>query len=203
MEQSIDNFTNRKSIQLPEGGKDPIERILAAYGFTSRLTLCKHLNVSQSTMANRVARGNFPADWIIICAMETNATLEWLTFGQGPMFADKSDAKNLRMEHKTITNGVVSAANWVSVDASLMPSNLKSPFLITFEKQLYVVDQFDEEINDGLWLIEFDGFTSIRELYRFPAGRIRVENGKASFECHVDEIAVQGKVISRTEFISE
>ncbi|MDU3234196.1 MAG: helix-turn-helix transcriptional regulator, partial [Citrobacter koseri] len=77
------DFTNRKSIQLPHGGKDPIERICAAYGFTSRQALCRHLDVSQSTMANRVTRGNFPADWVLICAMETGASLDWLVFGRG------------------------------------------------------------------------------------------------------------------------
>lgn len=188
-------------MRLPEGGKEPIERIMAAYGFTSRLTLCNHLSVSQSTMANRIARGNFPADWVLICAMETNAALEWLTFGQGPIFANKWDMNNLRLEHKVITNGNVSSADWVHVGASLLPQNLKSPFFITFEKQRYVVDHFDGEINDGLWLIEFDGLVSVRELYRFPGGRVRIENGKASFECAVAEIKLLGKVISKTEFM--
>ncbi|MGL5005776.1 phage repressor protein CI [Plesiomonas sp.] len=195
------NFTNRKPVRLPEGGKEPIDRIMAAYGFTSRLTLCNHLSVSQSTMANRIARGNFPADWVLICAMETNAALEWLTFGQGPIFANKGDMNNLRLEHKVISNGNVSSADWVHVDVSLLPQNLKSPFFITFEKQRYVVEHFDGEINDGLWLIEFDGLVSVRELYRFPGGRVRIENGKASFECAVAEIKLLGKVISKTEFM--
>ncbi|MEN4656864.1 helix-turn-helix domain-containing protein [Pantoea agglomerans] len=46
-------------------------------------TLCRHLNVFQSTMANRIMRGNFPADWVLICSMETCTSLEWLTYGRG------------------------------------------------------------------------------------------------------------------------
>lgn len=201
MKQSTVDFTNRKAMQLPNGGKEPIDRILAAYGYTSRLTLCKHLDVSQSTMANRVARGNFPSDWILICAMETNASLEWLTYGTGPMFSDNSGPKNLILEHKTISNGNFTETGWVSIDASIMPENLTAPFLVTFEKQLYVVDSVSSEINDGLWLIEFDGFISVRELYRIPSERIRVENGKASFECKSDEIKVLGKVAVKATYM--
>ncbi|WP_316247626.1 helix-turn-helix domain-containing protein [Pantoea agglomerans] len=46
-------------------------------------TLCRHLNVSQSTMANRIVCGNFPADWVLIFSMETGTSLEWLTYGHG------------------------------------------------------------------------------------------------------------------------
>ena len=63
------------------------------------------------------------------------------------------------------------------------------------------MDVTEVEITDGLWLIEIDGPVSVKELYRFPGGRIRVENGKASFECKADEIKVLGKVVARTEYL--
>ncbi|WP_047706757.1 phage repressor protein CI [Plesiomonas sp. ZOR0011] len=200
MRQSTEDFTKRKAIKLPDGGKEPIERIMAAYGYTSRLALCKHLDVSQSTLANRVSRGNFPADWVLICSMETGATLEWLIYGKGPVYSDNTSPQNLILERKTISNGNFTDTDWVSIDASIMPTDLTSPFLVTFEKQLYVVDSFNGKINDGLWLIEFDGFVSVRELYRIPSERVRVENGKASFECQTDEIKILGQIISKTEF---
>ena len=40
------------------------------------------------------------------------------------------------------------------------------------------------------------------KIFRFPGGRIRVENGKASFECQVQDIKVFGKVILKTEQLS-
>jgi len=46
------------------------------------------------------------------------------------------------------------------------------------------------EITDGLWLIEIEKPISVKELYRFHGERIRVENGKASFECKADDIKV-------------
>ncbi|HBE5224751.1 TPA: phage repressor protein CI [Escherichia coli] len=63
------------------GGQKVIERILMAYGFKSRQAFCNHLGISQSTMANRYARDTFPADWIVICSLETGASIKWLAFG--------------------------------------------------------------------------------------------------------------------------
>ncbi|WP_162882498.1 helix-turn-helix transcriptional regulator, partial [Serratia marcescens] len=48
------------------GGQSVIDRILKAYGFSSRQAFCNHLGISQSTMANRYARDTFPADWVVI-----------------------------------------------------------------------------------------------------------------------------------------
>lgn len=200
MERSTKDFTSRKAPTLPEGGKDPIERIVQAYGFSSRQALCRHLDVSQSTMANRIMRGNFPADWVLICAMETGTSLEWLTYGRGDSNITNQDSSPTKIELKNITNGKFSSSDWVGYDAQLLPGEVNAPLLIRFEKQTFLVDETEAEVTDGLWLIEIDGLVSVKELYRFPGGRIRVENGKASFECKAEEIKVLGKVVARTEY---
>jgi hypothetical protein len=124
------DLTNRKSIKLPEGGKDPIDRICAAYGFTSRQALCRHLDVSQSTMANRVMRGNFPSDWVLICAMETGASLDWLVYGRGevPDFAAESEKPKMNMmqiktllRYTKIQNGVIHHQKQIVVSTELIP----------------------------------------------------------------------------------
>lgn len=201
MERSTKDFTSRKVPVLPEGGKEPVERIVKAYGLSSRQALCRHLNVSQSTMANRIMRGNFPADWVLICSMETGASLEWLTYGTGNPNITDQDNTSTKIELKKITNGIFSSSDWVEYDAQLLPSDVKAPLLVNFEKQNYLVDMTAAEITDGLWLIEIDKLISVKELYRFPGGRIRVENGKASFECKAEEIKVLGKVVARTEYL--
>ncbi|HFN7020625.1 TPA: phage repressor protein CI [Klebsiella pneumoniae] len=184
-----------------KGGQPVIERILKAYGFTTRQALCNHLGISQSTMANRYARNTFPSDWTVICSLETGASLLWLTTGDGVMFEDEDEAEvaTKTLRHLTITNGVITSQSEVVYDSSLIPSGLSAPFLVTFENSVYLVDNHDGEINDGWWLIEIDGLTSIREVFRFPGGRIRIENGRASFECQSQEIKVLGKVLSHTQ----
>jgi len=72
---------------------------------------------------------------------------------------------------------------------------------VHFKKQNYLIDMTTAEITDGIWLIEIDKLISVEELYRFPGGRIRVEIGKASFECKADDIKVLGKVVARTEYL--
>lgn len=208
-------LTNRKSIQLPEGGKEPIDRICTAYGFTSRQALCRHLNVSQSTMANRVSRGNFPADWVLICAMETGAPLEWLIYGQpdqrqhieGPVYQVQSDANlnnslgTSHLDYISIHNGLVTHQKAISVPHELLPENTTAPRIIKFDGIMWIVDNFSGELVDGYWLIEMDGIASIREIYRLPGGRLRVENGKASFECNASDMDILGKVVGRLNFM--
>ena len=85
----------RECISQNRGGKEVIARILEAYGFNTRISLCNQLGVSQSTMANRYARDTFPADWVIVCHLETGASLIWLSTGVGSKFVDGRDDKTL------------------------------------------------------------------------------------------------------------
>lgn len=205
---SIKNITKhhipqrlRTEIMQNKGGQPVIERILKAYGFTTRQALCNHLGISQSTMANRYARNTFPADWAVICHLETGVSLLWLAAGEGPMLEDQAEAGAVTrtLKHLVITDGVSTSQNEIIYDASLIPAGLSAPYVVTFESSVYLVDNHEGEINDGWWLVEIDGLTSIREVFRFPGGRIRIENGRASFECATSDVKVLGKVISKTE----
>ncbi|WP_228706637.1 helix-turn-helix transcriptional regulator [Klebsiella pneumoniae] len=62
-------YLNEIKINPNQGGKAAIERLVKAYGFTTRQALADHLGVSKSTLANRYMRDTFPADWIIQCAL--------------------------------------------------------------------------------------------------------------------------------------
>lgn len=183
------------------GGKEVIARILEAYGFTTRIALCNQLGVSQSTMANRYARDTFPADWVIVCHLETGASLIWLSTGVGSKFVGVNDAATVRLKCINITNGNIKTQNDMIADASTIPEGLQSPFMLISDKTTYLADRYDGELVDGMWFIEIDGIASVRELYRFPGGRVRIENGKASFECFVKDIVVLGKIVSKTDYI--
>lgn len=191
----------RESVESNKGGKEVIFRIVEAYGFSSRQALCNHLGVSQSTLANRSARDTFPADWVIICHVETGASLTWLSTGKGVPFEDAPNSRTVILERKKISNGFLEDAGDHLLDGEHLQSGLTSPFIVEADRSIYLVDSYEGEIVDGMWLIEFDKLVSIRELVRFPGGRVRVENGKASFECQANEISTLGKVISKTEYL--
>lgn len=200
MEESTKKYSNRKPIILPEGGKEPVDRIMKAYGFRNRQALCDHLQVSKSTMANRIMRGNFPADWVIICAMETGVSLHWLTTGEGPIHMDaKLDTTSL--PRKKLSNGNIIEDGYFIFDKRILPENMNYPFAVTLEDAVFVIETFDESQNiiDGMWLIEIDHVTIIRELVRLPSNRVRIEDKKHSFESTIDEIRVLGKVLCKTE----
>lgn len=196
-----DMIAVRDAVSQNRGGKEVIARILEAYGFSTRIALCKQLGVSQSTMANRYARDTFPADWVMICHLETGASLVWLSTGNGSKFIEGKDSNVFSLRHIDITNGSMTLLRDLQFDRAMIPDGLSKPFMVSFDKTSYLADTYDGELVDGVWFIEIDGISSVRQIYRFPAGRARIENGRASFDCHISEIKVLGKIITKTEFI--
>lgn len=183
------------------GAKEAIERILAAYGFTSRLQLCKQLGVSKSALSNRVFRDNFPADYILQCALETGASLAWLATGQGTPFPDGSkEVANLdeitqpQLKRCKISNSELIEDGFAVFDKSLIPSDVTKPLLIATKEQTYLIDEAATEVQNGLWLVDTDGLIGIKKILRIPAGRIRVSDNDGTFDCGVDDIDLLGKV---------
>lgn len=195
------NSISRFNFPSQSGGKEAINRILQAYGFTTRQALCDRLGVSQSTMANRWMRDTFPHDWLLACHLDTGTPLLWLATGEGNRPTSQDIDSGLTLSYKEISNGVYGTAELVRYDSRLVPADVESPFLVKFENTIYLVDTFSGEINDGVWLIEIDRLASIRQVYRLPGSRLRVENGPVSFECKTSDINVAGRVISSTEFM--
>lgn len=183
------------------GGKEAITRVLQAYGFSTRQALCEHLGVSQSTMANRWMRDTFPHDWLIACHLDTGTSLLWLATGQGSPGVEGAPENGLRLQYKEITNGIISNTRVVQYDSLLIPKNATNLSLVKFEGDVYLVEEYKGEVNDGVWFIEIDCFYSIRRIYRLPGSRLRVENGPASFECEASGILVLGKIIGKTTFM--
>lgn len=191
----------RDSVTKNRGGKEAIERLLKAYGFTTRIALCSHLGISQSTMANRYSRDTFPADWMLICAADTGASLTWLATGKGQPFTDAPESRIVIFSRRKISNGIIEEIGDSIHDKTSLPDGLTDPFVVISDKCTYLIDAYQGEVVDGLWLVEIDNIASIRELIRFPGGKIRVENGKASFDCQLEDITVLGKIIMKTMLI--
>lgn len=191
---------SRFNFSSQHGGRDAITRMLQAYGFNTRQALCDHLGVSQSTMANRWMRDTFPHDWLIACHLDTDVPLLWLCTGEGSSLANRNESKSISLVFNEITNGVFSSKGEITYDPKLIPNESTNPVAVKFENVIYLVDDFSGEITDGVWLFEIDGLLSIRQINRFPGGKLRVENGKASFECSATDVKVKGKVISILEY---
>ena len=68
------------------GGKDVIDCIQKAYGFAKRKDLSEHLGISPSTFSTWVSRSFFPVELVIRCVKETGARLDYVAYGNEPIF---------------------------------------------------------------------------------------------------------------------
>lgn len=192
------------------GGKEAIERLKQAYGLNTNLALCEQLNVSKSTMSNRLLRDSFPADWVIQCALETGVSLLWLATGHGEMYKGSEDHKKPRNETKgtvrplsklitpsipqaNLDNGALHSEGEVFLDHSLLSSPPENLLLVKATNDSYIVDQSLKQVSNGYWLVDIDGMKSIAKIARIPGNRIVVHQDDASFECSIDDIEVLGR----------
>ncbi|EON87840.1 phage repressor protein CI [Plesiomonas shigelloides] len=180
---------------------ETIERILQAYGFTSRLQLCNQLGISKSTLANRVFRGNFPADYVVKCSLETGASLAWLTTGHGEPFPEgQKEVTPLeqitqpKIEHFNLVDGTLIATDPVVLDRFLIPSDTTKPALVSHNSTIYLVDKDTSEVRNGTWLVDVEGIIGLKKVIRIPAGRVCISDNDGSFDCAIDEIKLIGKV---------
>lgn len=192
-------------MDFKNGGQAVINRLLEAYGFKTRQALCEQLKVSTSTMGTRWMRDIFPADWVIQCSIETGASLEWLSFGIGEMFAggrkkhsnETSNSANenllndvVSVPRKKVVDGNLYDSNFYMLDKAILPTNISKPVIIVSDDVSYVAENQISEITDGTWLVEIEGQVSVKELIRIPVGKVRVTAvpGGTCFECGINDL---------------
>lgn len=169
------------------GGKKVIERLVEAYGFTTRQALCDHLGVSKSTMATRYMRDIFPADWVLQCAIDTDASIIWLATGEGNCKENiKKDV--VKIPQKIIENGMLIEKELISIQKDFIINNLKDPVIVKEADRIYICDGSLKKIEDGNWLVQIDDHYSIRMITMLPGKRLRVANEATHFECKASEL---------------
>ncbi|MEL5573783.1 phage repressor protein CI [Serratia marcescens] len=181
-------------MDLVKGGRGAIERMVEAYGFSTRQALCEQLGVSKSTLATRYMRDSFPSDWVIQCALETGVSLQWLATGEGVQF-ENLQTDVVALPKKKIIKGELFDSSFLLFDKAFLPSNYGEVCIIADGDVLYLSEKKFESIQDGKWIISFDNKVSVREITVLPSDRVRVEAGKSPFECSKNEIEYVYKVI--------
>lgn len=180
-------------MDFSRGGKKVIERLVEAYGFTTRQALCDHLGISKSTMATRYMRDIFPADWVIQCVMETGVSIDWLVSGKGELTANFENTL-IDIEIHEIKNGKAIDHGTYKIDDFLLLKKIKSPLAIMVNKHVYICEREDTAISDGQWLVEIEGKLSIKKINLIPVKKIMVTGDDFSFECDVNDIKLIAKV---------
>lgn len=178
-----------------------LDRIIDAYGFSSKLMLAQHFEMASSSLAGRYKRDNFPADLVVRCVAETGANLEWLATGQGKMFDDE-ELDVLRLPKFKIIDGEQFNAGMAMFDKVLFKQGVpfpKEPIMVQDGQDYYIVDRQFGEVYDGKWLVKIDGKVSIRELTRMPMQRVRVSGVGMAFDCELKDLEIIGRVVKGIE----
>lgn len=181
------------NLDLDKGGRAAIERMIDAYGCGTKTALADLLGISKGTLSNRFLRDTFPADYVIQCALETGASLQWLATGEGDMFS-LAQTENIKIPRLKLVNGSLLESNFYLFDKTLLPSGLKRPLAIISDNNIYISEAEIQEVSDGKWVINIDGKASIRDIYLLPGESVAVKNDKISFECPIKELVTVAKV---------
>lgn len=173
-----------------------LDRICEVYGYTQKVQLARHFDITASSLQNRYTRGAISYDFAAHCSLETGASLQWLLTGAGERFADGGDGINTatKLQSFTLSEGRLSDDGILSIDHKLFSKPLANAQCIRSEGKTYFVEQ-DASLSDGLWLVDIEGAISIRELTILPAKKLHVAGGKVPFECTVGDITTLGRVI--------
>jgi len=178
----IENITN-----LNQGGKAAIERLVEAYGFTTRQALADHLGVSKSTLANRYMRNTFPADWIIQCALETGVPLDWLVSGIGES-VHKSTNEVFKLQKFCLTQGNLKEDGECVWDKNYISIKEDSLYIVVDEKRSYICDSNFNHVEDGKWLIDIDGQKTLRDIVLLSNSKIQVRYQDSTFVYNKNDI---------------
>ncbi|WP_210523402.1 phage repressor protein CI [Pantoea ananatis] len=174
---------------------DLLERICQTYGFNQKVQLARHFKISPSSLQNRYSRGTISYDFAVQCALETGASILWLLTGQGSQYGDKSSpADPKKMDLFTLSDGILEKNSQMSIDSKFFSKDISNGIAVKSDGKLNFIDK-DSTLSDGLWLIEIEGKSSIRELTLLPGKKLHIAGGKIPFECGIEDINGIGKVI--------
>ncbi|MGP9436029.1 phage repressor protein CI [Ewingella sp. AOP8-B2-18] len=174
-------------MDLDKGGRGAIERMVEAYGFTTRQALSEKLGVSKSTLATRYMRDSFPSDWVIQCALETGASLRWITTGEGVIF-ENSRTDIVAIRKKKIIDGKIFDAGFLIFDKTFIPKNMLNTVAIVDDGNIYISETSFENVKNGLWVVDIEQTISVKEIIRIPGGKIRILDEKTTIECEVADV---------------
>mgnify|MGYP003365512726 CR=1 FL=1 len=175
------------------GGQQVIFRLIEAYGFRTRQMLCDHLGVSKSTLATRFMRDIFPAEWVVQCALETGASLQWLTTGQGKIFGnDMTDV--VQIKNKKVLDGKLVDSNFCFFYKTMLPTVNEEIFFLSLPKVKHLIETNLNNVSDGQWLISIDNNISLRKIDRIPNDKVKVTNETTNFISEISDLKFIGKV---------
>ncbi|HGM4957423.1 TPA: phage repressor protein CI [Serratia liquefaciens] len=184
-------------MEFNQDAKAAIERMVKAYGVKTKLALCEALGITASALANRQNRNAFPAEYVLKCALDTGASVRWLTYGHGDMFEQNlvTAPNTIVAPCKELVARKLYDRDTILLDKKLLPHDIKKTMIIIEGSATYLVTSNYSDIYDGKWFIDIDGNISVRNLIRAPNKKVIVSGGESTFECPINDLKVIAKVL--------
>ncbi|CND81854.1 CI repressor [Yersinia intermedia] len=187
---------HKVNIDFSSGGAQVLDRIVTAYGFSSKIQLAQHFDIAGSSLSNRYKRDTFPSDFVVQCMAETGADLTWLVTGEGDIYGKEVESDTtLTIEKLKIVNGKLASDGILTLDQSFISRPVKQLQAVIDDHNIYLIDMAVTDLSDGKWLVDIEGNVSIRDLALIPVKRVHVTGGKVPFECDMSDIKGLGQVI--------
>ncbi|WP_037430541.1 phage repressor protein CI [Serratia plymuthica] len=184
-------------MEFNQDAKAAIERMVKAYGVKTKLALCEALGITASALANRQNRNAFPAEYVLKCALDTGASVRWLTYGHGDMFEQNivTAPNTIAIPSKELVARKLYDRDTLLLDKNLLPYEIEKSTIIIEGNVKYLVTSKYADVYDGKWLIDIDENISIRNLIRAPNKKVIVSDGDSTFECPIDDLKIIAKVL--------
>ncbi|MBH2852702.1 phage repressor protein CI [Serratia marcescens] len=184
-------------MEFNQDAKAAIERMVKAYGVKTKLALCEALGITASALANRQNRNAFPAEYVLKCALDTGASVRWLTYGHGDMFEQSivTAPNTIAIPSKELVDRKLYDRDTLLLDKNLLPYEIEKSTIIIEGNVKYLVTSKYTDVYDGKWLIDIDENISIRNLIRAPNKKVIVSDGDSTFECPIDDLKIIAKVL--------
>ncbi|MGG5217034.1 phage repressor protein CI [Rahnella variigena] len=188
---------NNRKFKFTDSSTTVLDRVVEAYGFTTKLQLAEHLDMAASSLSARYKRNIFPADIAAQCSLETGVTLEWLAFGTGKKYDDgKLDV--MKFPRAKLVDGQLYDSGYLMLDKVMFLPGVPlptDPICIIDEKQQHIADRKFSDVYDGQWLVDIEGKVSVRTLTRIPIQKVRVSGVGMAFDCAIEDIKIIGRII--------
>jgi hypothetical protein len=179
---------------IKTGAREAVERMCEVYGFTSRLQLANYLEISPSALGTRIMRDNFPADLVLRCALETGASIYWLTTGEGSIFNHLASDTVRIPAYKISGTEFIRHSSYI-YDKATLPDHEGELQTIKDGDKTYFVDVGAFPASDGKFLIEYSQTKSIKDLTILPGNKLRID-WKYPVDCDISDVKIIGKIVA-------
>ncbi|MCL1127511.1 helix-turn-helix transcriptional regulator [Shewanella surugensis] len=200
--QMMDFVKNKKPDPYKyDGGSAILDRLLVVYGVETRPQLASCIGVSTGTMSTWQTRKSTPYEMLIRVSLATNARLEFLCFGEKPVFNDEPVIieKTPLVEFKTLESGYLSEPSTIRIDEEILTTyQLKKESCLAIKSgtKTHFIDIDETEVFKGVFLFNVNKHYQIGEFKTLPDGKIYLIEDGDKYPVDLNETTIKGKVVA-------